>query len=185
VLLKNESSRFGLPAFKFLGASWGAYRAIAQLVDYTDDNSDTSYGSLKRAIASFGSPITLFAATEGNHGRAVAHVATLLGVKSHIFVPQHLYKSTKSLIIAEGATLTNVAGDYDLAMQMAYDKTRVTQSGLYIQDTAFDSFEEIPQVRSHMVLNFCSLPSLIDGFEVDSGWIRKPCFKKLMIKLPF
>ncbi|KAI9290334.1 tryptophan synthase beta subunit-like PLP-dependent enzyme [Umbelopsis sp. AD052] len=145
VLLKNESSRFGLPAFKFLGASWGAYRAIAQLVDYTDDNSDTSYNSLKRAISSFGSPITLFAATEGNHGRAIAHVASLLGVKSHIFVPQDMYESTKNLIMAEGATLTNVAGDYDLAVQMAYDQTRATPGGLYIQDTAFNGYEEIPQ----------------------------------------
>ena len=29
VVLKDESSRFGLSSFKFLGASWGAFRAIA------------------------------------------------------------------------------------------------------------------------------------------------------------
>ncbi|HEX5493280.1 MAG TPA: hypothetical protein VFX70_01740 [Mycobacteriales bacterium] len=28
VLVKDESSRFDLPAFKILGASWGAYRAL-------------------------------------------------------------------------------------------------------------------------------------------------------------
>src|SRR4051812_44311881 len=31
VLLKNESSRFGLPAFKILGASWAVYRARARM----------------------------------------------------------------------------------------------------------------------------------------------------------
>ena len=29
VLVKNESSRFGLPSFKLLGASWAIYRALA------------------------------------------------------------------------------------------------------------------------------------------------------------
>ena len=28
VLVKDESSRFGLPAFKILGASWAVYRAV-------------------------------------------------------------------------------------------------------------------------------------------------------------
>ena len=30
VILKDESDRFGLPAFKILGASWAAYRATVQ-----------------------------------------------------------------------------------------------------------------------------------------------------------
>jgi diaminopropionate ammonia-lyase len=161
VLLKNESSRFGLPAFKFLGASWGAYRAIAKLINYTADSSDTSYASLKRAIDAFESSITLFAATEGNHGRAVAHVATLLGLESHVFVPQDLYESTKNLIIAEGATLINVNGDYDLAVQAAFDKSRATPGGLYIQDTAFDGYEDVPQVCPLRGRRMRSVPVLL------------------------
>src|SRR3954464_426810 len=35
VLLKNESSRFGLPAFKILGASWAVYRALEQRVGHS------------------------------------------------------------------------------------------------------------------------------------------------------
>src|SRR4051794_19375313 len=55
VLLKFERERFGLPAFKFLGASWAAHRLLG----------DPPYDAA----------LTLVAATDGNHGRAVARVA--------------------------------------------------------------------------------------------------------------
>ncbi|MET0770341.1 MAG: pyridoxal-phosphate dependent enzyme, partial [Solirubrobacteraceae bacterium] len=51
VLLKDESSRMGLPAFKVLGASWAVERALRE----------------QHGIH------TLVAASAGNHGRAVAH----------------------------------------------------------------------------------------------------------------
>ncbi len=58
VALKDESSRFGLPAFKVLGASWAVERALRERPDAR----------------------TLVAASAGNHGRAVAHVAALRGL---------------------------------------------------------------------------------------------------------
>src|SRR5918911_240457 len=54
VLLKVETERFGLPAFKILGASWAAERLLG--------GRDTT-------------GVTLVTATDGNHGRAVARVA--------------------------------------------------------------------------------------------------------------
>ena len=35
-------------------------------------------------------PLTLVAATDGNHGRAVAHLARLLGLSARVFVPAAL-----------------------------------------------------------------------------------------------
>ncbi len=58
VWLKDESNRFGLPAFKVLGASWAVERAL---------RADPSIH-------------TLVAASAGNHGRAVAHVAARRGL---------------------------------------------------------------------------------------------------------
>src|SRR5436190_14318467 len=66
VLLKVETDRFGLPAFKILGASWAAERLLAG-----------------RNIEG----ITLITATDGNHGRGVARVARMRVVASHILVP--------------------------------------------------------------------------------------------------
>src|SRR4051812_34158404 len=61
VFVKDESDRFGLPAFKILGASWAVHRALA------DDRHD---GGIRMLVT----------ATDGNHGRAVAHTARTHGL---------------------------------------------------------------------------------------------------------
>src|SRR5437764_15218477 len=73
VWVKDESSRLGLPSFKILGASWATYQMLTSrlgggLADWADlDDLAARLGPLR--------PLTLVAATDGNHGRAVAHVA--------------------------------------------------------------------------------------------------------------
>src|SRR5689334_11834773 len=62
VLLKDESDRLGLPAFKVLGASWAVERAMAAAGGATVE--------------------TLVTASAGNHGRAVAHVAAARGLRA-------------------------------------------------------------------------------------------------------
>ncbi|THC95971.1 hypothetical protein EYZ11_004568 [Aspergillus tanneri] len=140
VFVKDESNRLGLPAFKVLGASWGCYRAIAQHLGLS---STVGVKGLLSALQGE-KKITLFAATEGNHGRAVAFIAQWLGIQARIFVPQHMVDSTQALIGSEGASVTVVHGDYDQAVQEAADAARITEGGILIQDTAFKGYEEVP-----------------------------------------
>ena len=66
LLLKDESHRFGLNAFKALGASYAMYRQLEK-----------------------NPQIKIFCtATDGNHGRAVAWMASKLGRKALIYMPQ-------------------------------------------------------------------------------------------------
>lgn len=69
VLAKVESSRFGLPAFKLLGASWATYNAVLRELGHTPqwDTIDDLHAALEPLR-----PLTLTTATDGNHGRAVA-----------------------------------------------------------------------------------------------------------------
>jgi hypothetical protein len=67
VHVKDETSRFGLPAFKILGASWGSFRSITQKLGLP---LDSDIETVKKAAKSH--QLVLYAATEGNHGRAVA-----------------------------------------------------------------------------------------------------------------
>jgi diaminopropionate ammonia-lyase len=48
------------------------------------------------------------AARDGNHDRAVAHVARLIGVPAQIFVPDSLTDAAKASIDSEGAQLTEL-----------------------------------------------------------------------------
>lgn len=99
VWLKDESSRLGLPAFKILGASWAVERALRE-------HPETH---------------TLVAASAGNHGRAVANVASRLGLRARIFLPARASPARRGAIAAEGADVVVVDGTYEDAVARARD----------------------------------------------------------------
>lgn len=140
VYLKDESQRLGLPSFKILGASWGTFRSLAQKFHLP---LDSDLETVKRALLK--SPTTLFAATDGNHGRAVAYMGRILDMQVEIFVPRGMHFATVQLIKDEGAKVTEVSGSYDLAVQVAFDMAEKSD-GVLVQDTAFSGYEEIPSV---------------------------------------
>src|SRR5262249_61079153 len=85
VWVKAESQRLGLPAFKILGASWAVARVL-----------DSQFGVDATQCAAFDEfapqaarrrPLTFAAATDGNHGRAGAPRATVLGFAPHFAGP--------------------------------------------------------------------------------------------------
>jgi diaminopropionate ammonia-lyase len=49
-------------------------------------------------------PLTLIAASDGNHGRAVARVARWFGLGSRIFIPSFVSDGRRRTIEAEGAS---------------------------------------------------------------------------------
>jgi hypothetical protein len=106
VLLKDESSRLGLPAFKIAGASWAVQRALEEhrgpFAPW--DTLDDLAGQLA------GSELTLVAATDGNHGRAVARMARQLGLGAIILVPSDMVPARQAAIVGEGATVVVVDG---------------------------------------------------------------------------
>lgn len=123
VVAKDESSRLGLPAFKALGASWAIERTLR---DRADD-----------------SPVTIVTATDGNHGRAVARFARLLGHSARIFVPDGVHPSAVQAIRDEGADVTHVPGSYDDAVARAAREAQAP-GAILVQDTAWTGYEEIP-----------------------------------------
>lgn len=124
VLMKDESLRLGLPAFKALGASWAIHRALAE--------RDADLG-----------PALLVTATDGNHGRAVARFARLLGHRAHIVIPVGVHPVAIAAIESEGARVTMVEGSYDEAVAAAAEVARV-EGGILVQDTAWAGYETIP-----------------------------------------
>lgn len=139
VLVKDESNRFGLPSFKVLGASWGCFRAIRQRLELPPNVNLDQLSSEAKSNS-----ITLVTASEGNHGRAVAFMARLLGIEAQIFVSCSMPEATIKLITSEGAKVVAVQGDYDQAVQDASDRANAEKNALLIQDTAFEGYEEIP-----------------------------------------
>jgi diaminopropionate ammonia-lyase len=122
VLLKVETERFGLPAFKILGASWAAERLLA--------GRDLD-------------GITLVTATDGNHGRAVACVARMRGVAAHILVPAGTAQARIDGIASEGAHVEVVDGSYDEAVEKAAGMA--DESHIVLSDTSWPGYEDVPR----------------------------------------
>ncbi|KAJ4165474.1 hypothetical protein LMH87_007106 [Akanthomyces muscarius] len=139
VYIKNESDRCGLPAFKILGASWGTYRAVTKRLDLP---LSTTFDAIHQALSA--SPLTLYAATDGNHGRAVARMAALFGIAAEVHVPCCMKSDIIKLIRQEGGKVVVSRRDYDAAVQEAFVASQHSQ-GLYIQDCAFGDYTEVPQ----------------------------------------
>src|SRR5215210_8871236 len=138
VLVKDESNRLGLPAFKILGASWAVYRALEeQLGDegFGDWETIEDLGARLESLR----PLSLVAATDGNHGRAVARVARMLGLGATIFVPEDMAVARREAIIGEGAELVVVGGTYDEAVERSAEA-----EGLLISDSSWPGYERVP-----------------------------------------
>ena len=137
--VKNESWRLGLPAFKMLGASYAVYRALRDRLGR--DISWRNVDELRAALAELG-PLRLAAATDGNHGRAVARMAKLLGYGAAIYVPEGTTPARIAAIESEGASVTVVAGDYDEAVRRS--ARDASDSCLVVSDTSWPGYEQIP-----------------------------------------
>ena len=140
VWVKDESSRFGLPAFKILGASYAIYKVLIKRLGKEISPWNT-FDDLKKFFESL-KPLTFIAATDGNYGRAVARMAKLLGFSSHIFVPKGTVPVRIDAIKNEGAKVTIVDGTYDDCVIEA--KEIASDKNIVISDTAWEGYMEIP-----------------------------------------
>lgn len=139
VWVKDESSRVGLPAFKILGASWAVYRALEDLAGGFEPWENIE--DLAAQLAPM-RPMTLSAATDGNHGRAVARMAALLGFDAIIYVPAGTTQARIDAIVSEGAAVTIVDGTYDDAV--ARSARDAGERCLVISDTSWEGYQDVP-----------------------------------------
>jgi len=140
VLLKDESVRLGLPAYKILGAAWATYRALTRRLGRTPE----PWHDLAELRARLGplSPVTLVTATDGNHGRGVARVARWLGLPADIYLPGGTAPARLVGIRSEGARVIEVEGTYDAAVACA--AAAEGEDVLLIQEHGWPGYEEIP-----------------------------------------
>ena len=138
VFVKDESGRLGLPAFKILGASWAVYRALDERLGDEGFGGWENFEDLEAKLEPL-RPLSLVAATDGNHGRAVARVARLLGLGASIFVPEDMAAARREAIIGEGAELVVVGGTYDEAVERSAEA-----EGLLISDSSWPGYERVP-----------------------------------------
>lgn len=138
ILVKDESKRFGLNAFKMLG---GAY-AIARLLceKYHLDIETLSFAQLKNAI---GEKMTFATTTDGNHGRGIAWAAQQLGQHAVIYMPKGSAQERVDAILNLGAECIVTDMNYDDTVRLTMQHAQ--QNGWeVVQDTAWEGYTKIP-----------------------------------------
>jgi diaminopropionate ammonia-lyase len=137
VVVKDESGRLGLPSFKVLGAAYATARALS-------GGTPLPVETLRERLA--GNGPRLVAATDGNHGRAVARIGRLIGLGVTVFVPATLTLAARDAIRGEGAEVVALDRPYDEVVRVAAKHVAgLGPDGLLIQDTAWDGYTDIPQ----------------------------------------
>lgn len=134
VFVKEEARRFGLPSFKMVGASWAIYQTLIART-----NEPCRHWSVEKLAVLFGGSegLKLVCATDGNHGRAVSHMARLLNLSAHVFVPTQIGQRAKEAILGEGAELTEVDDAYDNVVIEAVVAAKAEPKAIIVQDTAW------------------------------------------------
>jgi len=140
VLVKDESHRFGLKAFKALGAAYAVYRFVQQRL--TDAGAAADFYSREDVLPE--GAFTFCTATDGNHGRGVAWVARKLRQRAVIYMPSGSSRARVKAIEGEGARVIVVDGNYDEAVRQAAADAKAC-GWQVISDTAWSGYEEIPR----------------------------------------
>jgi diaminopropionate ammonia-lyase len=97
-----------------------------------------------RSLAARRPGLVLVTATDGNHGRAVARMARLVGVAAHVFVPGVTGPAVRRAIAGEGAEVSQVGGDYDEAVAAARRWAQERPGAALVQDTAWPGYQQVP-----------------------------------------
>ena len=146
LLVKDESSRFGLNAFKLLGARFAVEALLAE-------------GYVRPGAI-------LVCASEGNHGRAVARAARDAGCGARVYMAHDASRARVDAIAGEGAAVIKVDGSYDDAVRVMQAEA-TTNGWTIISDTAWPGYERIPRLimlgYTHMLDEIAQLLALSDG----------------------
>lgn len=166
ILIKAETRRMGLPSFKILGASWATYKAICEHIGH-EPEPWLNINELAANLAHL-RPMKLATATDGNHGRAVAFMARLLGFECDIFVPDGMVRARIEAMEREGAHVTVIDGDYDHAVAAAAELA--SDKCLVISDTSWPGYETIP---AQVVEGYSTIFNEIDS-ALDASGLQRP-----------
>lgn len=144
VFIKDESTRFGLPAFKVLGASYAIHRTVCKQLGVP---ASTTLQQLKdNILKNQDESIRLVTCSEGNWGRACGRMAKIYGLPVTIYVPGFMSEYTQNLLRGEGAEVKVLeGGSYDDSIAATRRDSEET-GALMVMDVSWDGYAEIPKV---------------------------------------
>ncbi|MBU4438779.1 MAG: diaminopropionate ammonia-lyase, partial [Firmicutes bacterium] len=143
IFVKDESHRFGLNAFKGLGATYAMAKIIATFIGVDENHLDyelLTSADVKNKIKD----LVFITATDGNHGKGVAWAASVFGCQAIVYMPKGSQDCRANAIRAINDTQVKITDlNYDDTVRLAYEIAE--KNGYYLlQDTGFEGYEAVP-----------------------------------------
>ncbi len=159
LVIKDESARWGLQAFKGLGGTYAIGRYLSTYFGLSGVGDYPTLYALRDTR-----PAVVFAtATDGNHGVGVAWAATQLGHQARVFMPRGSAAARIAAIRAVGGQVTVTDWDYDTTVAWVAEEA-LRQHWVLTQDTVGLGDPAIPRwiMQGYLTL-------MAEIFTPDSG----------------
>lgn len=142
-LVKDESTRLNLKAFKPLGSIYAMFRVICSELDL-DWRLTTLDQLLDESCREEISKLTFITTTDGNHGKGVSWASSIFGARCFVYMPRGTVEARAQAIRDAGnaeVTVTDMV--YDDCVRYTAELARKNGWKL-IQDTSWPGYETIP-----------------------------------------
>ena len=161
ILVKDESQRLGLNAFKVLGASYAMALEIQRMLGSKD--TPLTYETIKKEHQTI-KKMTFVTATDGNHGRAVAWSAKHFGCKAVVYMPEGSSDFRLKAIqqLHADAEITDV--NYDDTVKYA-ESQALTNNWILLQDSSWPGYVD---VAKHIMMGYTTMVE--EFIEQASDW---------------
>lgn len=145
IYVKDEGQRLGLGSFKALGGAYAVIQLVLGLASQRWGRPVAISEWRSPEVARLASGMTVTCATDGNHGRSVAHGAQLVGANCVIFVHAGVSEARCRAIARYGARIERVQGNYDNSVASA-SKIAGERGWIVVSDTSWPGYERIPHL---------------------------------------
>ena len=143
IVVKDESYRFGLNAFKVLGGTYALGKILAEKIGKDISDVDCEYLRSDDVSDAVGD-ITFASTTDGNHGRGLAWAAEQFNKKAIVYMPKGSAPIRRDNIRSHGAECTITELNYNDCVRMAFEKAK-ENDWITVQDTSWEGYTEIPE----------------------------------------
>ena len=141
LLLKDETARMGLNAFKALG---GVY-AVAKLIEARIGKTLSPQDYLNEEVKNIAKGLTFVCASAGNHGMAVAAGAKLFGANARIHLAETVPEAFVHRLQSRGAEVVRSGADYEASINAAIADAEAT-GAIHLADGSWPGYTEPPRL---------------------------------------
>lgn len=168
MLVKDETKRMNLGAFKALGGVYAVARMIDDAWQAAGNDPLNPDDYMSDAVKAFAADMTFVCATAGNHGMAVAAGARIFGAQARIFLAREVPAGFETrLKETQGAQVVRAGDDYAQSLDAA--KADAAETGaILLADGSWPGYSERPLLimEGYTVI----AEELREAFEQSSDW---------------